>query len=94
MQGHFERRIRCTCRFGDKIGDSFQTIQINSKMEEFIPQAECKQRMGPCANRFTTQKRKRLRPSAIHVRTDPEWLFVERAPDGGRNITDFAGSAV
>ena len=53
MQRHVERRIRCTRRIGDKIGGSLQALQIDAKMQQLILQAERKQCVGPCANRFT-----------------------------------------
>jgi hypothetical protein len=42
MQWHFERRIRCPRRIGDKIGGNLQAIQINAKMVQLIFYAEGK----------------------------------------------------
>ena len=43
MQRYVEQRIRFPRRIGDKIGDNLQALQINTKMEQLISQAERKQ---------------------------------------------------
>src|SRR5215467_415460 len=53
-------------------------------MQQLSFQAERKHRVGACADRFTRQKRKRLRSSAIHVGTNPDQLLVERAAKRAR----------
>ena len=94
MQRNLERRIRRPCRFGDKIGGSLQAIQIDAKMQQLVSHAERKQRVGPCADRFTVKSESASALALTHMRTDPECYLSSVRPTAGATSPTLNGSAV